>query len=359
MKFRVLQDGCSWVLGKLPEGCKLCARGSKLVLFVTGKCTFPQECFWLCPISNERRGKDVVYANERQIISDNDLVEEATLIDAEGTGVTGGEPLLVLNRTASFIRCLKENFSDKHHIHLYSSGKNITGQALSTLVEAGLDELRIHLPSLDVLKLALDHPIKVGVEVPVVPGSEGELIKLATTLDQLEVDFLNLNELEFSESNGEELRRRGFTPKEDGIAAEGSEEAANRLLAWAKDSLSLNIHYCSARFKDGVQLRNRFLRRARRVAQPYETISEDGLLVKGIIHGVSQSELEELAKFLMRKFRIKPEMILVNVERDRIETSIEVAYKIAKKLKERKFEIGILEEYPTHPPRLEVEYTPL
>jgi len=359
MKLRVLQDKHSWVLGRLPEGCKLCAKGAKLVLFVTGKCIFPQECSWLCPISNERKGKDVIYANERLVASNEDVVEEARLMNAEGTGVTGGEPFLVLNRTINFIQCLKESFGEKHHVHIYTSGKNITDEALSRLVNAGLDELRIHIPTFDILKTALEYPIKVGVEIPVIPGAEDVVKRLAAELDQFEVDFLNLNELEFSESNAEEIKKRGINPKTDGFTAEGSEETANRLLHWAKDSLSLDIHYCSARFKDGVQLRNRLLRRARRVAQRYETVSEDGLLVKGVIHGAPSSELENLVAFLMKKFKIKPEMMRVNFEKDRIETSVKIACKIAKKLKERSFEVGILEEYPTHPPRLEVEYTPL
>ncbi|MEM3466557.1 MAG: hypothetical protein QW566_08820 [Candidatus Jordarchaeales archaeon] len=359
MKLRILQDKRSWVLGKLPEGCEFCARGSKLVLFVTGKCVFPRECSWLCPISNERRGRDVIYANERPVTRNEDVVEEAKLIDAEGSGVTGGEPLLVLSRTISFIQTLKENFGEKHHVHLYTSGKNVTDEALSMLIDAGLDELRIHLPTFNILKMALEYPIKVGVEVPVIPGAEDALKKLAEGLDQLEVDFLNLNELEFSESNAEELIKRGINLRTDSFAAEGSEETASRLLYWAKDSLSLNIHYCSASFKDGVQLRNRFLRRALRVAQQYEMVTEDGLLVKGVIHGVPLSELEKLATFLMKEFRIKPEMMRINVEKGRIETSVKIACRIAKKLKERGFEVGILEEYPTYPPRLEVEYTPL
>lgn len=359
MKVKKLQDGCSWVLGKLPEGCKLCAKGAKLVLFVTGRCLFPRECSWFCPISNERKGVDVIYANERRVVSSEEVLEEAALMDAEGTGVTGGEPFLVLDRTINFIKCLKENFGEKHHVHVYTSGKNITDEEISKLVEAGLDELRIHIPTLEVLKLALEYPIDVGVEIPVIPGSEKDLVKLAFQLDELEVDFLNLNELEFSESNAEELKKRGIFPRVDGIAAEGSEETATRLLESVKGSLSLNIHYCSARFKDSVQLRNRFLRRAQRVARPYEIISDDGLLVKGVIHGVPVSELGKLAEFLKEKFKIKQEMIWINYEKGRIETSVEIAHKIAKKMRERNFEIGILEEYPTHPPRLEVEYTPL
>ncbi len=360
MKLQILQDKRSWVLGKIPEGCKYCGKGSKLVLFVTGKCMLPRECAWLCPVSMERRGKDVVYANERLVVHDDDVIDEAVLIDAEGTGITGGEPLLVLSRTVKFIQLLKETFGERHHIHLYTSGKNITSSVLDKLVSAGLDELRIHLPSIDTLRMAKEYPVKIGVETPVIPGSDEELKKLVLSLDQLEVEFLNLNELEFSESNAEELRRRGIKIKGDWVAAEGSEETASRLLNWARDEeLTLSIHYCSASFKDRVQLRNRLLRRARNVARPYETITEEGLLLKGVIHGLPYSELESLAAFLRKKFRIKPDMIWVNPEKCRIETSVKIARKISKKIGEKKFRIGVLEEYPIHPPRIEVQYVPL
>jgi len=48
----------------------------------------------------------------------------------------------------------------------------------------------------------------------------------------------------------------------------GSEELALRVLGWASENTRLNLHYCPSRLKDGVQLKNRLKRRARRVASP-------------------------------------------------------------------------------------------
>lgn len=362
MRLRVLPDGESWVLGKLPEGCRRCARGAKLVLFITGLCDNPPECSWYCPISLSRRGKDEMYANERLIKDVADVLEEARLIDAEGTGVTGGEPLMVLNRTLEFIRVLKDNFGSRHHIHLYTSGRMLSEKAIKRLVDAGLDELRIHLPRVEAIRKALEYPISVGVEVPVLPSSEGRLRRMAVMLDELGVEFLNLNELEFSEGNADKLKEKGFSLREGSfVAAAGSRETAERLLDWAREELSMSIHYCSARFKDSIQLRNRLARRARNVARPYEAVTDDGLLVKGVIHGVPASKLDSLAASLKEKFRIPSRMIRVNREKCRIETSVRMAYKIAKRIPKAKrgFKIGVVEEYPTEEPRLETEYTPL
>ena len=86
----------SWKLGTLAKGCRMCVRGSKLVLFVTGLC--PRKCYF-CPISDKKYNKDVVYANEWPTNKIDEIIKEAKLIDAEGAGFTGGDPLCKLFRT--------------------------------------------------------------------------------------------------------------------------------------------------------------------------------------------------------------------------------------------------------------------
>ncbi|HID42544.1 MAG TPA: radical SAM protein, partial [Archaeoglobaceae archaeon] len=72
----------------LPEGCKLCRRGSKLVFFITGECD--HSCFY-CPISEEKKGKDVVYANERPVKNIKDVIKEIETMDAEGVAELDSE----------------------------------------------------------------------------------------------------------------------------------------------------------------------------------------------------------------------------------------------------------------------------
>lgn len=124
----------------LPKGCLHCKKGSKMVLFITGICH--QSCFY-CPISQERKNKDLTYANEKLILNDKDILFVVREMDASGTGITGGEPLLKLKKLIYYIKLLKNNFGEKHHIHLYTSIP-VSKSVLSIFSKIKLDEIRIH-----------------------------------------------------------------------------------------------------------------------------------------------------------------------------------------------------------------------
>jgi len=113
-----------------------------MVLFVTGNCL--RDCFF-CPLSDERKNKDVVFANEQMILSDADILKQAHEMNAKGTGITGGEPLLEYDRVIHYITLLKKEFGKSHHIHLYTSMAP-TDSTLQGLAAAGLDEIRFHPP---------------------------------------------------------------------------------------------------------------------------------------------------------------------------------------------------------------------
>jgi len=353
--------GGSMFIGELSKGCQLCMRGGKLVLFVTGLCTNPIGCSWYCPISFERKGRDVIYANERLVRSDKDIINEAALSGAEGTGITGGEPLLVLDRTIHYIELLKDNFGEAHHIHLYTGKRRINKKSIEKLARVGLDEIRFHISTekeSEVLASVGDS-LSVGVEIPAIPGNLEPLKRLIKSFEKYRVDFLNINELEFTETNADELKKRGYRLKRNTVAAvEGSESTAKKLLEWAVDNTELNIHYCPLSLKDEVQLKNRLLRRAKNIAKPYEQITRGGLLLKGVITFEDAGRVNQLYS-IFRKYKVSEELIYFNPRKLRVETSVRIAKRIAREAKKKGFKVGILEEYPTDEPRLETEYTPL
>ena len=83
-------------------------------------------------------------------------------------------------------------------------------------------------------------------------------------------------------------------------AVSGSEELG-RTLVREFGTQGLRVHYCSAAFKDGIQLRRRLERRAQNVAKPYELETEDQTLLKGV---VECDDPGALARDLMATFDV-------------------------------------------------------
>ena len=342
--------------GSLPEGCVLCEKGAKLVLLVTGKCA--RRC-WYCPLSTSKKGRDVFFANERRVVRIAEAVQEARTIDALGTGITGGDPMIEIGRTVGAIRALKREFGKDHHIHLYTSATD--PRKIRRVGKAGLDEIRFHPPVgtwkrlrrsafADAVSVSKREGMAVGLEIPVIPGRKDDLSAAISFASERDLDFVNLNELEFSETNWRAMRRRDMDVKGDvSSAVAGSEELAMELV---RAGHAVPLHYCSSAFKDGVQLRNRIARRAMNVKKPHEIITEDSTLVKGV---VETDDPVGTMRRLRTYYEVPSELMWRDREKERVEVAAWVLEEIAHELP---LESYIVEEYPTAD-RLEVERRPL
>jgi pyruvate formate-lyase activating enzyme-like uncharacterized protein len=369
-KIRLMKDKSAY-FGKLPPGCTFCGPGEKLVLLITGKC--PCRCFY-CPLSFAKRGKKVIYANEMKAKNLKDIISEAKAISAKGTGITGGDPMLVPKLTLEAIRLLKKTFGKKHHIHLYTSGK-FEPKYVKLLETAGLDELRFHPPlstwnKVDekfekLLKLALKSKMSIGSEIPVLPGYKDATLKFARYLDRLGVEFLNLNELELSESNLEKCEVKGYHEKSSvSNAVFGSEELSLEILYELSEDagFKMRVHYCSAQFKDRQQLRNRLRRRAKNVIRPFEVLTDDDTFLLGVIEPGGKDKLEELEairSMFIEKYQVPQDLLNLDMDGKRLEIAPwvlqELKIEFPKSINKMSF---IIEEYPTAD-RLEVERVPL
>jgi pyruvate formate-lyase activating enzyme-like uncharacterized protein len=357
MQVKKLEKGSKYT-GELPLGCKHCRQGRKMVMLVTGLCNL--SCFY-CPLSAKKKGKDVIYANEKKVEKDEDILYEAKTIDALGSGITGGDPLEVPDRTLKYINLLKNEFGEDHHIHLYTSyTPNLT--TLEKLQNAGLDEIRFHIPFNfwdkfpdskyeTAIKEALKTEMAVGVELPALPDMKSELITLIKQLDALGVHFLNLNELEYSETNWEDLIARHYEIRhETSNAIKGSQWIAYDILN--ENDTKMALHYCSSRFKDGVQLKRRIKRRAKNTKKESDIVTEEGLFIKGI---VECNDLGGVYGQLKEKFKIPEELIHIDREKERLEIAPWILEDIHENIDHPCF---IVEDYPTAD-RLEVERRPL
>ncbi len=361
----------SWCSGQLAQGCKLCVKGRKLVLFITGACG--QRCFY-CPVNEDKFGKDVVYANE-WLVKDPEnpveLLEEARLTEARGAGITGGDPLVNIKRTTNYIKLLKKEFGKEFHIHLYTPLLLVNKNSLDALYNSGLDEIRFH-PDLDnqeewkKLSLAKNFDWSVGIEIPVVPGSESKIRMLVDfILDK--VDFINFNELELSDTNAAhyKLHELGFEQKDSvSYGVKGSKELGVKMVAYAK-SKGLSAHFCTAKLKDSVQVGNRLKIRAKNAAKSFDIVTEEGLLIRGVAYpkafvpGSNYSklvksadksvwvELEKKREEVIKKYLLKEDEVVVDYHKPRLLMSRKNVEKTCDFLKNLDLVPAICEEYPT------------
>jgi len=359
----------STYIAPLSPACEMCANGSKLVVLITGLC--PVKCYY-CPLSNEKSGTDRIFADEWELEDENDiskLINESKYIDATGAGITGGDPLVVWKRTKNYISILKNTFGTDFHIHLYTSAvKN--GNHIPDLVSAGLDEIRFHpapkywidmskSPIINEIKIALENSIDVAIEIPSIPNMNCEIFSLIEWANDIGIKWINLNELEYSERNVNNLNHLNYEVKDDiSAAVKGSQESAiNIIKRVSENNFEIGIHYCSSSFKDGIQLTNRIKRRAKNIVKAHEVISDEGTLLKGVIY-TKNTSIKNLYKSIKQEFNINDKHIFLNEEKECIEIGVWILEKIATELKKRKLECYMVEEYPTAD-GLEVERIPL
>ncbi|MBW3011568.1 radical SAM protein [Candidatus Woesearchaeota archaeon] len=355
---------CSWRNKELAKGCQLCVHGKKLVLFVTGLC--PRNCFY-CPLSEKKKNKDNIWANEWLISDDKDIIKEAELCESKGAGITGGDPLMRLERTVKYIKMLKKRFGKEFHIHLYAPLENVDEEKLKKLYDAGLDEIRFHPELLNKanwyrLLYARKFGWLKGIEIPIIPHKSFR----QATIDLIEyakhnVDFFNFNELEFSDLNADKVAKLGLTVKNKlSYAAKGSQEFAFELM---KKYPELRIHYCTATLKDKVQLGNRLKRRAKNAKTEFDAVTKEGMLVRGAVYvdeikpgfgyrkKLSNLTKKQQANIINKLNKLKKQLekkygknFIIDGFKLRILTSQKVAKKAAKQYPN----CAIAKEYPTH-----------
>ena len=367
-----------------PLGCRYCDRGTKMVLYITGICS--RDCFY-CPLSEQKKGKDVIFANERRVEGDDwldQIILEARSMKALGTGITGGDPLLYPDRTLAVIENLKTVFGSRHHIHLYTSGP-FKPEILFEVKDSGLDEIRFHPPVEcwkgfahlgsgsvegdpgpaltyhDLIEEARKVGLSTGLEIPAVPDpvgaggmySEGLRVLLDYAARE-NIEFVNINELEASHTNAEDFRKRGYELIGISMAVHGSMDLAWKTVDEVKklntDSSTV-FHVCSSVYKDAVQLRNRLKRMARNIIRPYEIATEDGTLIRGVIEA---ENIDDLMNLLSTEYEV-PDDLLEKINDSKIHIAPWIIEEIGEELSA---ECYLSEVYPTYD-GLEVERTPI
>ena len=340
------------IVGKPTKGCQLCSLGAKLVLYVTGVCH--SNCFY-CPIMKERK-KDITFANEQQITSVNQAIAEAEIMSALGAGITGGDPAVTLERVNEYIREFKKHFGKDFHCHLYTS-HSLSSDQMKILFSSGLDEIRFHPPRLilsekikESLKVAKSFDWGVGIEIPVIPDQRQKIIEIINFAIDINLDFVNLNELEITDANVEILNKMNYIAKDSVSAAvKGSKELAMDILQKFKKSPT-SIHYCSSRYKDKTQLKNRLIRRANNYSKHFDDITEDGLIVRARIVVNNINSINLILKSLNSEYGFREEDYDIDEETNTIFLNWLDTKRISGELKTKFAEvissIEIIHQYP-------------
>jgi len=318
----------------ISKGCEQCANGGKMVIFVYGYCD-QRDCFY-CPLGENRKNVTDVYANERKVEEDQDIIEEAKRMDALGSSITGGEPQEVMDRTCRYLSLLKEEFGEDHHTHLYTG---ITGgrENMRRLAEAGLDEIRFHPPYEqwgdlhgteweEILYIAREEGLTPAFEIPGI-RPETEFLDF---LDEGAADFCNINEFEMSDGNYRRMQEEGFELREGHMSAvDGDREEILDVMGDHE-----KVYFCTSVFKDAAQHRRRLKRMARNVRRPFDEITDDGT----IVYGKTTAEPE-----LFEELDVPGEFYTVKTNH------VEVAWWLLEEMvEEGDLERGeIVEQYPT------------
>ena len=309
----------SYCLKGIPGGCEYCIKGEKLVLFVTGKCA--TKC-WYCPLSKLRKNSSKMWANERECKSIGEVLQEARESNAKGAGITGGDPLLVLDKTLKYAGALKKEFGKKFHIHIYLSTKLVNEGNLRKLSRC-VDEVRFHPVYLldtekqqeDIEKIKLASKFfkrkNIGIEVPIFPDKKKEIFYFIKKCAR-HISFVNLNELEIGDSNFNYILKR-YSVDKNGYTISNSIKAGLWIInQCVKEGIDLKVHLCTAETKNWFQYKNRLL--AHKLL-PFGKRTKDGTVVYYFISKDKNRNFDKIRKKIRKSeghYDKKKERVILN-----------------------------------------------
>ena len=264
---------------RLSPGCQTCADGGWSCLFINSRCN--ATCFY-CPAPQDETGGPLT--NGIPFESPEDYAEYVALFGFTGVSISGGEPLLTLDRTLTYLAAVRRRCGDSVHTWMYTNGTLLTKGMVDDLREAGLDEIRFDIGAtnydLTKLRLAVGVIPTVTVEIPAVPEEEELLWDKLVEMAAAGVRHLNLHQLRLTPHNSRYLASRPYTfVHGEKVTVLESELCALRLVRYAVEKgIDLPVNYCSFPYKRRFQQAATRRRNIPFVRGPGETVTEAGYL---------------------------------------------------------------------------------
>lgn len=281
-------------------GCRICGEGHWSCLFVNNRCNCT--CFY-CPTAQT----DTSRPESQGITFDNPekYIEYIKKFGFKGIGLSGGEPLLTFATTIDFLSKIKKELGDSVYVWMYTNGTLLTAEKVSTLAEAGLDEIRFDLTATRYktkrLKLALGKIPTATVEIPAIPEDMTQLKNMVVELDSLGVSYLNLHQMRLTPYNFKNLFHRKYTFLHgQSVTVLESELTALEIINFVfQQDLRLAVNYCSFHYKSNYQKAAARKTAAAFVACSQEEINHNGFIRTLRLQGISMP-LDALEKQLIR-----------------------------------------------------------
>ena len=274
---------------KLSPGCLACLEGKWSCLFITGNCNC--RCFY-CPTAQDVGGDPGT--NNLDFPKVDDYVDYLACFGFSGASISGGEPLLVLEKSLKYLRAIRRRLGDSVHLWLYTNATLLTTDIAKRLRDAGLDEIRVDIGAtgyaLDQVKLAVGIIPHITVEIPAIPEEAERLQQKLVEMADCGVNYLNLHQLRLTNHNYLHLAGRGYTFLHGAsVTVLESELTALELLRSSLDQkLALGVNYCSFVYKNRYQGAAGRRRAGAQIVKKYEEITSAGYLRSLSLSGSQQ-----------------------------------------------------------------------
>lgn len=274
--------GCSATkvdCNRLSPGCLSCGSGGWSCLFINGRCN--GKCFY-CPTAQDDDGPPVT--NGLTFTAPDDFAAYVAAMGFSGVSISGGEPLMTVDLTISYLKAVRRRCGDDIHLWLYTNGTLLTADLCERLRDTGLNEIRFDLGAvhynLKKLRLATGRIPVVTVEIPAVPEDEELLRRKMIEMADSGVNHLNLHQMRLTPHNFGLLTGREYSFLHgEKVTVLESELCALRMVRFGiEQNIALPVNYCSFPYKRRFQHAAARRRAAQAVCRTNETVTESGYL---------------------------------------------------------------------------------
>jgi len=326
-------NGRSIHVNRMSPACYACEKGiGSRTFFISFNCN--RDCYFC--FNYNMKDYDYYRSNKKDYVRDLELLYQKTK-DIDFLGLSGGEPLLFIDDVVLFYRHGRKLFPQAY-TRLYTNGDYIDGGVLEKLRSVHLDEIRFSIKMEDFYagryiyeKLALSKKYisSVMVEMPVEPGSFGEMKEILVRLDEVGIFGINLLEMLCSLVNCEEYSARSFkikNPPWDVLydyrypgtvpIAESELDCLDLLKFVVEKGLRLGVHYCSGENKHTAQIYKQNY--GKKLPKTHYCSNKDYFLKSAKVYGGDIPEvLRKFKKMYYNQYKInkKEELVEFNVDR--------------------------------------------